>query len=166
MPVKKTDKGWFWGSKGPFATKQQAVNVGKAAYAHGYKEEVTMEKSIIGEFVGNLLHSATITHFMHLSVKGDGSYAKHQALGAYYEEIVELVDTLAEAIQGCYGEIIDNYLTIFANVSGEPLEYMLMLKEYVASNRENMPQESNIQNEIDSIATLIDSTLYKLTYLR
>ena len=39
MPVKQTDKGWFWGSKGPFATKQQAVNVGKAAYAHGYKEE-------------------------------------------------------------------------------------------------------------------------------
>jgi hypothetical protein len=166
MPVRQTDKGWFWGSKGPFATKQQATNVGKAAYAHGYKEEENMEKSITGEFVGNLLHSATITHFMHLSVKGDGSYAKHQALGAYYEEIVELVDTLAEAIQGCYGEIIDNYPTMFANVSGEPLEYILMLKDYVANNRVNMPQESNIQNEIDTIATLIDSTLYKLTFLR
>jgi len=166
MPVKQTDKGWFWGSKGPFSTKQQAVNVGRAAYAHGFKEEAIMEKSIIGEFVGNILHSATITHFMHLSVKGEGSYAKHQALGAYYEEIVELVDTLAEAIQGSSGEIIDNYPTMFANVSGEPLEYMLMLKDYVANNRENMPQESNIQNEIDTIATLIDSTVYKLTYLR
>jgi hypothetical protein len=29
-----------------------------------------------------------------------------------------------------------------------------------------MPQESNIQNEIDTIATLIDSTIYKLRFLK
>jgi DNA-binding ferritin-like protein len=166
MPIRQTDKGWFWGSKGPFATKQQAQNVAKAAYAHGYKEVAGMEKSIVGEFIGNLLHSATITHFMHLSVSGEGSYAKHKALGKYYEEIVDLTDTLAEAIQGCYGELIEGYPSMFANVNSEPLEYMLMLKDYVTNNRKAMPQESNIQNEIDSIATLIDSTLYKLTYLR
>jgi hypothetical protein len=165
MPVRQTDKGWFWGSKGPFATKQQATNVGKAAYAHGYKEEA-MEKTIIGEFVGTLFHSATITHFMHLKVMGEGSYAKHKALGKYYEEIVDLTDTLAEAIQGCYGELIEDYPSMFANVNSEPLEYLLMLKDYVSNNRKAMPQESNIQNEIDSIATLIDSTLYKLTFLR
>jgi DNA-binding ferritin-like protein len=165
MPVKQTDKGWFWGSKGPFDTKQQAVNVGKAAYASGYKEEA-MEKTIIGEFVGTLLHSATITHFMHLKVSGEGSFARHSALGTYYDEIVDLTDTLAEAIQGCYGELIEDYPTMFANVNSEPLEYLLMLKDYVANNRSVMPQESNIQNEIDTIATLIDSTLYKLTFLR
>ena len=165
MPFRYTNKGWYWGSKGPFTTKAKAMQIARAAYASGFKEE-SMNKNIIGEFVGNLLHSATITHFMHLGVSGEGSYAKHQALGAYYEGIVDLVDTLAEAIQGCYGELIEGYPSMFANVSGEPLEYMLMLKDYVANNRKDMPQESNIQNEIDSIATLIDSTLYKLTYLR
>jgi hypothetical protein len=166
MPVRQTDKGWFWGSKGPFATKQQATNVGKAAYAHGYKEEADMEKSVIGEFVGTLLHSATITHFMHLKVSGEGSFSQHSALATYYDGIVELTDSLAEAIQGCYGKLIEDYPSMFANVNSEPLEYLLMLKDYVASNRKEMPQESNIQNEIDSIATLIDSTLYKLTFLR
>ena len=39
MPFRKTDKGWFWGSKGPFATKSKAIQVAKAAYAHGFKEE-------------------------------------------------------------------------------------------------------------------------------
>jgi hypothetical protein len=165
MPIRHTDKGWYWGSKGPFASKDKALAVARAAHASGFKEEKAMQPSV-GEFIGTLFHSATITHFMHLRAEGAGSYAKHVALATYYEEIVDLTDTLAEAIQGCYGELIDNYPTMFANVSGDALEYMLMLKDYVADKRKAMPQESNIQNEIDTIATLIDSTLYKLTFLR
>lgn len=37
MPVRKTAKGWFWGSKGPFTSKKKAEEVMKAAYANGYK---------------------------------------------------------------------------------------------------------------------------------
>lgn len=166
MPIRKTDKGWYWGSKGPFATRAKAQQVATAAYASGYEQEYHMNKSAIAEFVGTLLHSATITHFMHLKVQGEGSYATHVALGTYYDEIVDLVDGLAEAIQGCYEELIESYPNMFANVTGEPLEYMRMLKEYVAQNRQNMPELSNIQNEIDNIATLIDSTIYKLRFLR
>jgi hypothetical protein len=35
----------------------------------------------------------------------------------------------------------------------------------VAETRDKLPMESNIQNEIDTIATLIDSTIYKLKFL-
>jgi DNA-binding ferritin-like protein len=166
MPIRHTDKGWYWGSKGPFPSKDKALAVARAAYSSGYKEEAEMDKNIIAEFVGTLLHSSTITHFMHLQAQGEGSFAKHSALGTYYEEIVGLTDSLAEAIQGCYEEIIAPYPNMFANVTGEPLDYLKTLKEYVAQNRQNMPSESNIQNEIDSIATLIDSTIYKLRFLR
>jgi len=38
MPVRKTPKGWYWGSTGPFKTKQKARQVGKAAHASGYKK--------------------------------------------------------------------------------------------------------------------------------
>lgn len=166
MPIRHTDKGWYWGSKGPFPTRAKAQQVATAAYASGYQEESVMDKSKIAEFIGTLLHSATITHFMHLQAEGEGSFAKHMALGTYYDEIVDLVDGLAEAIQGCYEELIEPYPNMFANVSGEALDYMRMLKEYVAENRQNMPELSNIQNEIDSIATLIDSTIYKLKFLK
>lgn len=166
MPIRHTDKGWYWGSKGPFPTRAKAQQVATAAYASGYGEENQMEKSIVAEFVGTLLHSATITHFMHLQAQGEGSYAKHIALSEYYEEIPGLVDGLAEVIQGCYEEIIAPYPNMFANVSGDALEYMRMLKEYVAQTRQNMPELSNIQNEIDSIANLIDSTIYKLRFLK
>lgn len=165
MPIRHTDKGWFWGSQGPFDSKAKALQVARAAYSSGYKEQI-MEKNIVGEFIGTLLHSATITHFMHLKAQGEGSYATHVALGTYYDEIVDLVDGLAEAIQGCYDMIIEDYPNMFANVSGQPLDYMTMLRDYVKDNRAYMPQESNIQNEIDTIATLIDSTCYKLRFLR
>ena len=41
MPLHKTQKGWMWGSKGPFPTKAKALQVARAAYAHGYKECLT-----------------------------------------------------------------------------------------------------------------------------
>ena len=37
MPIRRTSKGWYWGSKGPFKTKNKALQVQKAAYASGYK---------------------------------------------------------------------------------------------------------------------------------
>jgi len=39
MPIRKTDKGWYWGSRGPFTTKAKALAVARAAYAGGYKED-------------------------------------------------------------------------------------------------------------------------------
>lgn len=39
MPVIKKPDGWYWGSKGPFDTKQKAVQVGQAAHANGFKEK-------------------------------------------------------------------------------------------------------------------------------
>lgn len=166
MPIRHTDKGWFWGSKGPFTTKAQALSIARAAYSHGYKKESIMDKNIVSEFIGALLHSATITHFMHLQAQGEGSYAKHIALGDYYDGIVDLVDGLAESIQGAYDIIIEPYSPSFGNVSSEALEYMQSLREYVRNKRTLMPQDSEIQNDIDSIATLINSTCYKLLQLR
>lgn len=161
MPYRKTDQGWFWGSKGPFPTKQKAMDVARAAYAHGFKES-EMEK-IIGEFVGTLLHSATIAHIKHLQTD---SYSAHKALQSYYEGIVDLADSLAEAIQGCVGEIIDSYPPMFGNPESSSLDYLKSLREYVIANRDAVSPYSNIQNEIDGIMTLLDSTIYKLTFLK
>ena len=40
MPIRYVkDKGWYWGSKGPFKNRKKAEQVAKAAYAHGYKKK-------------------------------------------------------------------------------------------------------------------------------
>ena len=163
MPFRHTDKGWFWGSKGPFPTKAKAIQVATAAHASGFKEESEMDKNTIAEFVGTLLHSATITHFMHLQTT---SYAAHVALNTYYDAIVETTDSLAEALQGCRGELIAPYPSMFGNPDVEPLDYLKSIREYVIANRDAISDYSNIQNEIDNIMTLLDSTIYKLTFLK
>jgi len=162
MPISKKSDGWYWGSKGPFDTKQKAIQVGQAAHASGYKE-TTMD-AIVGTFISTLLHSATLTHLMHFK---STSYSQHVALAAYYDAIPELVDGLVESIQGAYEQIIEPYPSMFGNGNGDdPLAYMVSLRNYVRDYRGQMPQDSEIQNEIDTIATLLNQTVYKLKFLK
>jgi len=47
MPIRHTDKGWYWGSKGPFKSKKKALSVQTAAYASGYKGEKIKKESLM-----------------------------------------------------------------------------------------------------------------------
>ena len=163
MPISKKTDGWYWGSKGPFASKQKAIQVGQAAHASGFKEESIMDNQLIGTFVSTLLHSATLTHLMHFKTL---SYSEHVALAAYYDAIPDLVDGLVESIQGAYEVIIEPYPSMFRTGDAEPLEYMISLRNYVRDYRGEMPQNSEIQNEIDNVANLLNTTVYKLKFLK
>ncbi len=166
MPVVKKPDGWYWGdTHGPYATKLKAIQVGRAAHAAGYKES-EMDMNATAEFVGVLLHSATLTHFKHLQVEGVGADAAHRALGAYYDEIVEAVDTVAENIQGAYDIIIEPYPAMFAGNASDALTYLKGLREYVRTKRQDLPQDSEIQNDIDAVASLINKTCYRLERLK
>lgn len=165
MPVVKKPDGWYWGdTHGPYATKQKAIQVGAAAHAAGFKES-EMDMNATAEFVGVLLHSATLTHFKHLQVEGAGADAAHRALADYYDGIVEVVDTVAENIQGAYDVIIEPYPAMFASNVSEPLAYLKALREFVRTKRKELPQDSEIQNDIDAVASLINKTCYRLQRL-
>jgi hypothetical protein len=167
MPISKKSDGWYWGSKGPFATKQKAIDVGRAAHASGYKGESEMlDINATAQFVGTMLHSATLAHFKHFQVEGVGSDAAHRALSDYYENIPDLVDTVTESIQGAYEELVGPYPSAFGNVDREPLDYIRGLRDYVRQERKKLPQDSEIQNEIDGIATLLNRTVYRLRFLK
>jgi DNA-binding ferritin-like protein len=114
----------------------------------------------VAEFVSALLHSSTVTHFMHWATK---SYAIHVALGDYYEEIIELTDSLAEAYMGRYDQL-KKFPKDF-HTSEDPEEYLDSIKEFVQEARKELPQDSELQNIVDEIADLINSTLYKIRFL-
>lgn len=108
-----------------------------------------------------LLHSGTVTHFQHWATD---SFAEHMALGEYYEEIIELVDDYAEAYMGKY-----NQLKTFPqdfHVSENPVEYLTTVKDFVEKSRQHLPDDTELMNIVDEIADLINSTLYKLRFLR
>ena len=54
------------------------------------------------EFIGLLFLARDVAHSVHLNTR---SYAKHKALGGFYENVIELADDLAEAYQGRHGLI-------------------------------------------------------------
>jgi hypothetical protein len=116
----------------------------------------------MGEFFLTLLHAATNTHILHLQSK---SYSEHMALGAFYAELPVLVDAVVEAIQGLTGEIIE-YPADYYPPLDSGLDELMALKEYVDSERHILPKDSQIQNAIDAIVELIDSTIYKLKFLK
>jgi hypothetical protein len=108
-----------------------------------------------------MLHSATNTHFFHWSTD---SYSKHKALAKYYDSIIDLTDAFAESYMGKYGKF-----TSFPSVyhqPKDPIRYMESLQSFVAEARNDLPQDSELQNIIDEISDLINSTTYKLKFLK
>jgi DNA-binding ferritin-like protein len=112
-------------------------------------------------FLATMLHSATNTHFFHWSTD---SYAKHKALAKYYDSIIDLTDAFAESYMGKYGKF-----TSFPSVyhqPKDPIRYMESLQSFVKEARQDLPQDSELQNIIDEISDLINSTAYKLKFLK
>ena len=114
----------------------------------------------VSEFVAALLHSSTVTHFMHWATN---SYAQHIALGEYYDQIIELTDQFAEAYMGKY-EQLKKFPKDF-HTSEEPEKYLVGIQSFVAEARKHLPQDTELQNIVDEIADLINTTIYKLKFL-
>ena len=114
-------------------------------------------------FVMCLLHSVTGAHILHLVSL---SYSQHKALETYYTKVGDLVDGFVEAFQGKYG-LLTKFTSGFEPPS-DALIYLNYLKDEVFSlrNAEKFPKDTELQNVVDEIAQLIDSTLYKLRFLK
>jgi hypothetical protein len=48
----------------------------------------------------------------------------------------------------------------------DPIRYMESLQSFVKEARQDLPQDSELQNIIDEIADLINTTTYKLKFLK
>ncbi len=112
------------------------------------------------ELVMDLLHSATITHIMHWQTE---SYAAHVALGEFYSEMPDLVDAVVEAYQGKNNVILANFSPSMSNYEEmQPLQYIEYLSQELTEGRALFREDAEIQNLVDAIADLIDTTIYKL----
>lgn len=104
-------------------------------------------------FAQELLNAAVKAHQMHWNTR---SYAQHVALGDFYDTLPELIDTVIESYQGKYG--------LIPGPKEDPVSFIQELSSYIATERD-FCEDSEIQNDIDAIASLCDSTLYKLKFL-
>lgn len=115
------------------------------------------------DFVGYLFLARDVTHSVHLNTR---SYAKHVALNAFYDGVVELADKFAEAYQGRHG-LIGPVTLQSAKRTGNVVEFLedqmaeLEKCRYEVCDKTDTP----IQNIIDEIIGLYLSTIYKLKFL-
>lgn len=120
----------------------------------------------IANFFSTLFASRTQAHIYHLQTP---SYAAHLALQGYYEGIIPILDPLIESIQGKNG-IITGYSApgqVREYISCEEIiAYFTALAMYVEQNRNKLPQDSYVQNQVDMISELINTTIYKLKFLK
>lgn len=119
----------------------------------------------MGSLAGFLLCSGVAAHFAHLSTS---SYAAHQALGAYYTELPGLVDAMVEIYQGQEG-LVGRFVARMDPIRGSGqsalVSYFEGVRDHLAKARKDLPESTQLQNAVDEIAALVDSTIYKLKHL-
>lgn len=131
--------------------------------------EVQIEKSEVTIFFSKLFEVRQISHIFHLQVQGDmGSGWQHEALGEFYNEILEFTDDLIETYQGQYG-IVEGYEIIDSSITSETksLDYLKENVEFIKKERKAISAEdTHLHNIVDEIIALFYKTIYKLTYLK
>ena len=114
-----------------------------------------------------LLQGATKVHLNHLLVSGVGSYAAHKAMNEFYDEIADLADDYIEQFQGAT-EVLMEFPKVYEFPTMKTAkDCVIYLRQLY--NKVNMVQSkceySEINNTLDVVKSLINSTKYKLIFL-
>lgn len=117
---------------------------------------------MVGKLIIHCFHARTAAHVLHLQTR---SYAEHKALNEFYDEIVPLADSFAEAYQGEYGMIKDLHEAY--RPPSNALELLDDLRECVDECAGELHKDdTHLHNLLDEIRSLIASTQYKLRFLK
>lgn len=123
--------------------------------------EAIENREVAAELFMRCRNASTMAHVAHLMTN---SYAEHVALNDFYSGIVDLADSFAEAYNGKYGKI-PSYPTLVTD-GKTGLDVVKGLRDWIDNNRSRCCSESSIQNIIDEIVDLCNSTIYKLENLK
>lgn len=124
------------------------------------------QADVLSQFASMLVLGTAAAHVQHWNTMGPGSFAAHEAMGTFYTELPELTDSVVEA---CLQNESKIFLEKEALFLGEnPLALVEYIQGQVRSLRAQpgFPQDSEIQNLVDSIAELCRHTIFKLKRLK
>jgi len=123
--------------------------------------------TMVASCVSELMNARTSFHKLHLKVTGDGSYAAHKALNKIYDALPDFADTLVEGYQGAAEKILTyqetNPRTLDTVADG--VAYLRDIYAMVNKLQAMLPY-SEIVNNLDLVKDSINSTKYKLLFLK
>ncbi len=117
--------------------------------------------------ISEFLEAVTSVHKAHLKITGPGSYAAHTAMGGFYDEIGDLADSIAESYQGATETLLNIPTTQQASFTsaGDCVNFLNSLYQKVDAAQKACAY-SEIINDLDNVKSLINSTKYKLIFLK
>jgi DNA-binding ferritin-like protein len=120
---------------------------------------------MIEELISRVFYARNVAHFEHWRAKGDGSYAKHKALGHFYDDIIDAIDSLVEAYQGAFS-LIGN-IPAPKMVDGDVLKLLEADADWIEENHESVCKGNRaVANLVDGVTEVYLFTVYKLRNLK
>ena len=122
-----------------------------------------MQAKNIEEFFGTLQQSTVEAWKKHLKVS---KKSEHETLNDFYEDIVDVVDSLIEDYMSIHGKVED-YVNLLSEKEMTALEYIETLREFTRESADELLDEDDTElfSDIDNILSVMDTAIYKLKEL-
>jgi len=123
--------------------------------------------NMVSSCATELMNARTSFHKLHLKVTGEGSYAAHKALNELYDALPDHADTLIEGYQGVAEKLL-SYKEVSPRTLDTVADGVNYLRDiYAMVNKlQGMLPYSEIVNNLDLVKDSINSTKYKLLFLK
>jgi len=120
---------------------------------------------VIEELISRVFYARNVAHFEHWRAKGEGSFAKHMALGDFYDDVIDAIDKLVEAYQGAFS-LIGNIPApkIFER---DVLKLLAADAAWIEEHHEDICEGNRaVANLVDGVTEVYLSAVYKLRNLK
>ncbi len=119
---------------------------------------------MLEELISRVFYARNVAHFEHWRANGVGAYARHMALGSFYDDVIDAIDNLVEAYQGAF-ELVGTIPSPKTKAS----EILLILgedAEWIEKNHEAICKGNRaVANLVDGVTGTYLTTIYKLRNL-
>lgn len=120
---------------------------------------------MIEQLISRVFYARNLAHFSHWRAKGEGSYARHKALGKFYDDIIDAIDPLVEAYQGAFDLI--GAIPAPKDCPTDCLKCLEADAEWIEEHHEDICKGNRaVANLIDTLTGVYLSAIYKLRNLK
>lgn len=116
------------------------------------------------ELIARIFALRNAAHLAHWAETGPGSFARHMALGDFYEALIAKADSVVEIYQGVFGLVgeVPTYdfdkKDILAQIEADA--------RWIKARRTDIAKgDAVIENQLDELGALYAGTAYKLRFL-
>lgn len=119
---------------------------------------------MIEQLVGRVFATRNAVHLAHWAAVGDGSFARHSALGDFYDALIDKIDNIVEMYQGAFGLIGD--VSTSEVSSKEVMDHIGEEANWIEDHRDEIAGGVRaIENMLDDLTGTYLTTFYKLKNL-